>query len=247
MRKRWRYIGVYGPGLMLCAARAQVGPIWQSFWALWVADGNQWLEGTSMRPGSRRVRMEGPDICIDSRDVRARLRLGEAAPVESVCPSGAGWAWTRKLAGVPISGYVETSRGRRSVDCLGVEDVSAGYHERHTSWHWSAGVGEATDGTPVAWNLVAGINDPPVGSERAIWMAGVPSEPGPVTFDGLSCIRFEGGAGLGFEARAERARDENLLVVRSHYRHIFGEFTGSLDGVALRRGFGVMERHEALW
>jgi len=246
-RKRWRYIGVYGPDLMVCAATAQVGPIRQSFWALWADDGDQRLEGTSMRPGSRQVRMDGSGLCIDSRDLRARIRLGDATPVESVCPSGAGWAWTRKRAGVPVTGLIESDRGHRRVEGLGVEDQSAGYHSRHTSWHWSAGVGEAVDGTAVAWNLVEGINDPPRSSERAIWIEGVPREPGPVRFDGLDGVRFQSGGELGFQARAERVRDDNLLVFRSRYRHVFGEFAGRLDGVELRRGFGVMERHEALW
>ena len=29
-RKRWRYVGVFGEELMLCAARAEVGPLGQS-------------------------------------------------------------------------------------------------------------------------------------------------------------------------------------------------------------------------
>ena len=41
-----------------------------------------------------------------------------------------------------------------------------------------------TDGRSVGWNLVAGINDPPERSERAIWIDGEPFEPGPVEFDG---------------------------------------------------------------
>ena len=32
--KRWRYVGVFCEELMLCAARVQVGPARQSFWAL---------------------------------------------------------------------------------------------------------------------------------------------------------------------------------------------------------------------
>ena len=35
LRKRWRYVGFYGEALMLCAARAEVGPTGQSFWVLW--------------------------------------------------------------------------------------------------------------------------------------------------------------------------------------------------------------------
>ena len=38
-RKRWRYVGVFGEELMLCAARAQIGPLSQSFWVFWDRSG----------------------------------------------------------------------------------------------------------------------------------------------------------------------------------------------------------------
>ncbi len=37
--KRWRYVGVYAPELMLCAAEALVGPLGQRFWAVVEPDG----------------------------------------------------------------------------------------------------------------------------------------------------------------------------------------------------------------
>jgi hypothetical protein len=99
----------------------------------------------------------------------------------------------------------------------------------------------------VAWNLVQGINDPARDSERAIWLDGEPHEPPPVVFAGLDRVAFAGGEGLSFGSESERARDDNLIVFRSRYRHRFGTFTGSLEDVGLSEGFGVMERHEALW
>jgi hypothetical protein len=99
----------------------------------------------------------------------------------------------------------------------------------------------------VAWNLVSGINDPPERSERGIWVEGVPSEPAPVSFAGLESIAFSDGARLSFAAESERARNDNLLVFRSRYRHRFGTFSGSLGGIELADGFGVMEEHEARW
>ncbi|HVW45863.1 MAG TPA: DUF2804 family protein, partial [Solirubrobacterales bacterium] len=92
-----------------------------------------------------------------------------------------------------------------------------------------------------------GINDPPQRSERAIWIDGVPHEPAPVSFEGLDAIRFAAGSRLDFAPGAERARDDNFLLVRSTYRHRFGTFGGSLDGIELREGRGVMESHAALW
>lgn len=246
-RKRWRYVGFFGEELMLCAARAQIGPLSQSFWVLWDRRSKRPAAHTALRPGSREVRMDGPRVEIEARGLRASLRLGEAAAIESICPSGDAWGWTRKRAGMPIEGTVELDGRRLEVSGHGVDDESAGYHQRHTSWLWSAGVGEAADGRPLAWNLVEGVNDPAENSERAVWVAGEPHEPAPVRFDGVAAIEFAAGERLDFASESAHARDDNYLLVRSRYRHEFGTFSGSLDGIELATGLGVMEEHDAVW
>jgi hypothetical protein len=247
LRKRWRYVGFYGETVMLCAAKAEVGPASSSFWVFWDREQGRELAHTVLRPGSHEVTFDGPWLIIDGPDLHARLRLGEAEPIESICPSGSGWGWTRKRAGVPIAGQVEVPGRRMRIEGYGVDDESAGYHARHTSWLWSAGVGTAVDGRPVAWNLVEGINDPPENSERAVWVDGVPHEPAPVAFDALDAIRFADGTRLDFAGEAERSRDDNFGLIRSTYRHRFGTFSGALDGIDLREARGVMESHTALW
>jgi hypothetical protein len=246
-RKRWRYVGLFAPELMLCAARAEVGPLSQAFWVLWDRGGRRHDARTILRPGSREVRLDGPSLEIDSRGLRASLRLGESAPIESICPSGASWAWTRKRAGVPIEGTIEVPGARWDVSGRGIDDESAGYHRRRTNWRWSAGVGSAADGRDLAWNLVEGVNDPAEKSERAVWVDGEPSEPPPVSFRGIEAIEQAGGAVLRFDSESAHARDENLLLVRSRYRHRFGSFSGSLGGIELAAGLGVMEEHDAVW
>lgn len=246
LRKRWRYIGVFADEVMLCAARAEVGPLTQSFWVLLDrASGQQWSH-TALRPGSREVTMEGPRLEIDGPGLRASLRLGETTPIEVTCPNGRASAWTRKRVGMPVEGTVEVPGRCWDVSGRGVDDESAGHHQRHTSWNWSAGVGTAADGRPVAWNLVTGINDPPSGSERAIWIDGEPSEPPPVSFDGDE-IRLGETESLRFAGESEHTHDDNYLLIRSRYRHRFGSFGGSLGGVELAEGLGVMEEHDALW
>src|SRR4051812_45061551 len=94
-RKRWRYVGLYGPELMLCAARAQVGPFSQCFWAVWDRQTGKSYDHTSLRPGSEEVRMDGAEIAIETRALRLRLHLGESTPIEARCPSGRAWGWTR--------------------------------------------------------------------------------------------------------------------------------------------------------
>lgn len=242
-------MGVYGPELMFCAARAEVGLLGQCFWGLWDREAGEARQHTRLRPGGTEVRMEGNRVEVEYRELKVRLELAEQPALETFCPSGGGWAWTRKCAGIPISGEIELEGRRRSFEAFGVDDQSAGYHQRRTEWMWSAGVGRDRQGRPLAWNLVTGINDPPQASERGIWLDGeLRPEPAPVRFDEMSGVVFAGGDQLRFVSESERARNDNFLVVRSNYRHRFGTFTGSLEGgIELAEGFGVMEQHEARW
>ena len=171
---------------------------------------------------------------------RLELSLGDGDAVEVVSPHGAQYAWTRKRDGVPVRGRV----GGREVGLRGIVDESAGSHARRTAWRWSAGVGAAASGEPVAWNLVDGLHDAPAASERTVWVAGSPHEVGPVQFAAdLSSV-----GRLRFSAEAVRARRENRLLVRSDYEQPFGTFGGELPVAGpLREGWGVMERHDVRW
>jgi hypothetical protein len=259
LRKRWRYVSVFSEELMLCAARVEVGPVAQTFWAILDRARGELHERTRLRAPGRRgeVWTEGGAIGgdrdgaltrIEAPGVSAALRFGAGGWVESVCPTSEGrYVWTRKRTS-SIECEVRFGERRISVVAPGIEDETAGYHPRRTTWSWSAGVGETREGRAIAWNLVSGINDPPRRSERAIWLDGEPVEPGPVSFDGLEAIHFEDGSRLEFSAEAERSREENLLLVRSSYRQPFGSFSGVLaGGIELRRGLGVMEHHDAVW
>ena len=239
--KSWRYVGVYGPELMVCAAIVRIGPARQSFWAVW--DRHSLLERTRFRPGS--VRLQTGRVRIDDGPVRLELTLDEGPGVESVCSTGEGYAWTRKQGGVRAHGTATIDGTPVPIDARAVIDDTAAYYARHTQWRWSAGVGRATDGRAVSWNLVHGVNDPPSGSERTIWIEGAePFEPPPSDFaDDLSSVD-----GLRFTAEATRQRRDNLLVVRSSYRQPFGIFRGELPGgVILAEAYGVMEEHDAWW
>lgn len=255
-RKRWRYVGVFGPELMACAAVVQVGVARQSFWAVWerpTADGPGRLrERTRLRRGGVRLapgRLHVADVDGDGAPVALELALEEIDGVETICPHGRQFAWTRKQGGVAARGRLRIGGRERAVDARAVIDDSAGYHARRTAWRWCAGVGRARDGRAVAWNLVADINDPPRGSERTVWIDGAPVEAGPATFAAdLSRVTTADGGDLRFAAEAVRARRDRLLLVRSAYRQPFGTFAGTLPGgIALAAGWGVMEEHNARW
>jgi hypothetical protein len=187
---------------------------------------------------------------VHDEGVLLDLRLEEDEGIQALCPHGRREVWTRKQAGVRARGTLALDGDApREIDALAVIDDTAGYHARMTEWRWSAGVGESPEGVRLAWNLVAGVNDPPSGSERAVWIAGEPREAQPVSFtadlEQVSCVD---GSELHFHAEAERSRRENLLIVKSDYRAPFGTFSGTLPGgIALAHGLGVMEHHRALW
>jgi hypothetical protein len=240
--KAWRYVGVFAPEIMLCLGLVRVGAVHKSFWAVWDREARRLYERTLT--GRREVALWRGGGSVRSRNVDIELHLEESAGVETVSRSGRSYAWTRKQGGVHVVGSVVVGQTRREFEGRAIVDDTAGYHERHTRWAWSAGVGRTADGREAAWNLVAGIHDAPRGSERTIWIDGVPSEAPPCRFD----PELRGADGLRFEAEATRARRDNLLVVRSVYRQPFGLFSGELPhGPKLAEGFGVMESHDAWW
>jgi hypothetical protein len=207
LRKTWRWVGAFGPELMLCVAHARVGPFRRSWWAVW--------DGAELHEGTR---------------APFKLALEHGEPIEATT----GPAWTRKTP-LRVRGTVLG----RTLDAPGLLDESSGRHPRRTAWLWSAGAGVTVDGVPVTWNLVEGMHP----GERTVWLDGTPQHVGPQPFDGL-----DGVGELRFTALATRAKRENYLVVASDYEQPFGTFTGRLPtGEELREGWGVMERHEALW
>ena len=274
-RKRWRYLGAFSDELLLCAARVGVGPLGQTFWSVWdrdaaemrertrllgpVARGEVWTEAAgpdhtgridwAPDEGGALVRIEAPGR-DDGQPVRAFLRVGEGDWVESVCPTGdegGGYVWTRKRI-VAVECDVRIGERRIRCEARGIEDESCGYHPKHTVWDWSAGVGRTTDGRDVGWNLVSGINDPPERSERAIWVDGRASEPGPVDLRGPRGDRPRRRAArvLG-RVRAPEAGEARLRrvllppAVRHLQRHPARRASSS------SAAFGVMEHHDAHW
>jgi len=253
--KRWRYVGVYSPEMMLCIGHARVGPGRQSFWAVWDRATRRLRERTRLSGSGVKLGIDRPGrVLVLDGGVEIDLTLDEVDGVETIAPNGEAYAWTRKQGGVRAHGTVVMDGVVRELDALAVVDDSAGYHARHTAWRWCAGVGRAQDGRSLAWNLVAGINDPPRESERTVWVGGVPIEVGPAAWfaEDLSAVTTDDGVDLRFAAEAVRERRENLLLVRSEYRQPFGVFAGTLpnsrgERLQLAEGWGVMERHSALW
>ncbi len=235
---------------MACVAAIQLGPARQSFWAVLDRRGGGLRERTRLLPRRGLLELAPGRLRLCDGGVRLEIELDEEAGVQARCPHGRAWIWTRKQAGIRARGTLAIDdRPAQAIEALAVIDDTNGYHARVTEWRWAAGVGLAPDGVPLAFNLVEGVNDPPTGSERAIWIAGAPHEAPPVRFaedlTGIACVD---GSKLHFAAEAQRSRSENLLLVSSEYHAPFGTFKGTLPGgIELAHGLGVMEHHRARW
>jgi Protein of unknown function (DUF2804) len=236
--KRWRYVGVYCPDLMLCAGEARVAGVPRRWWA--VA-----LPGGTLHEGGGRIALAPGLVRVRSAAAWLDLALDEGPGVEVVSPHGRQWIWTRKQACVPARGRLALADREWTIaGDDGFIDDSAGYHARATGWRWSAGLGRGAGGERVAWNLVEGVHDGPEASERTVWVDGEPREVGPQPFAAdLSAV-----GPLRFTEWCAREDHTNRLIVRSSYRQPFGTFAGELPGgPTLASGQGVMEWHDARW
>jgi hypothetical protein len=242
--KRWRYVAVYGPELMLCVGDARIAGVPQRWWAVALPEGTLFERTTARRIETH----AGPGrVVVAARDVVIDLSYSQDGGVEVVSPhgGGGGYIWTRKQAGVVVRGRVRVGTREWQIDGpLGFVDESAGYHARRTSWLWSAGIGRASGGRAVAWNLVDGVHDAPQASERTVWIDGVPNEVEPQRF----AADLSGVGDLRFSEWSTREDHTRRLVIRSDYRQPFGSFSGTLPGgLELESGYGVMEWHDVRW
>jgi hypothetical protein len=244
--KAWRWVGAFGPELMLCAASGRIGPARFAWWAVWDREDGVLRQHRYRRTGPVDIGKRGAlsHLRLRAGDVAVDLALEETDGVEVVSPHGRSYIWTRKQGGIRAHGTVALGGRLHALDARGLIDDGAGYHARRTAWRWSAGVGVAASGAPVAWNLVDGVHDAPEASERTVWIDGRPHEVGPVQFaPGLESV-----GELRFAAETTHAAHENLVLLRSDYEQPFGTFSGELPLAGeLREGYGVMERHEVRW
>jgi hypothetical protein len=228
--KRWRWIGGFAEDLIFCAATARIGPIPVSWWAVWDRQTRTLLERTVK---SRRLVELSHGARLQDGPVAFALNAIPGAAVETISPHGSSYIWTKK-APLRITGTITMLERQFVIDCAGLIDDSAGYHARHTNWTWSAGAGQTTDGRPVVWNLVTGLHDADIGSERTVWVDGEPHEVGPVQ-------------GLDFAQETARVHQEDRWIVATDYEQPFGAFTGTLETAGEITGLGVTERHAARW
>ncbi len=195
-----------------------------------------------LAPGRLRIRDDG--VLLD-------LTLDEDEGIEATCPNGGAYVWTRKQAGVRAHGTLVIGRAPTDRDRRARRDRR---HRRLPRARDRVVVGRRcrqcrpTVRRSPSTSCRASTTRRS-GSERAVWVAGVPHEAPPVRFSAdLRTIASEDGSELRFAPEAERSRSDNLLLVRSDYRAPFGTFSGTLPGgIPLTHALGVVEHHRARW
>ena len=89
--KRWRYVGIFCERFMACAAIVHVGPLKQSFWALYDRDRDELRERTRMVPRRGEVVLEPGRLRVRDRDVSLELELRRKRVSKRCARMAAGW------------------------------------------------------------------------------------------------------------------------------------------------------------
>ncbi|WP_203142488.1 DUF2804 domain-containing protein [Marinobacter mangrovi] len=217
--------------------------------------------------GRTRIDIQGDGhqrhVELSAGDVSLNLTLsGDSAPLRVCSRAGYdGWVFTRKSAGLAVSGGARWGERVYAMDerMRGTIDWSAGFMRRETAWNWACLAGTADDGTVVGLNLAAGVNETGV-TENALWLDG--------TLIKLDLARFEfdryapdsawrvttsdGRVDLTFEPAGVRREKLNVGLLASNFRQYAGTFNGHVVGndgqrVAVSGMRGLMEDHFARW
>ena len=247
-RKRWRYVGFFGEDAdALRGARRGRAARPVLLGDLGPRAGSP-ARPHALRPGSREVSMDGPRSEIDSPGLRASLRLGESPRSNRsarAAPAGAGPASAPACRSSGHGRDPRTALGdhgprrRRRIGRLPA---------RHTSWHWSAGVGTRRRRPRARLEPGRGHQRPaPSSSERGIWVDGEPAEPAPVSFHGLEAVEFADGPPPRLPSGVRACPRRQLPPLPLQLPPPLRQLPGSLDGLELAEGRGVMEEHDAVW
>lgn len=207
--------------------------------------------------GGRNVRVSAPG------DIRVDLELQDTGePLRLVCPAGYnGWVFTRKSAGLPVSGEVRWGRQvwRCDESTRASIDWSCGFMRRETAWNWACLAGMTEDGTPVGLNLAAGVNETGM-TENALWLDGKCLKLGAASFEfdryqpgrDWRVSTNDGRVALTFVPSGVRKERLNAGVLASNFRQFAGTFEGTVTDASGKKipiaGLrGLMEDHFARW
>ena len=206
---------------------------------------------------SRGVSVSGPD------DLQITLNIeADTDPLRLVCPAGySGWVFTRKSAGLPVSGNIRWQGQNWQCDSLSrvAVDWSCGFMRRETAWNWASLAGVLAGGRAVGLNLAAGVNETGM-TENALWLEGRCIKLGQARFvfdryDEAASWQVstdDGRVELTFRPSGVRRERLNAWLMASNFRQYIGTFSGTVrdeegNSVPVDGLRGLMEDHFARW
>ena len=269
-RKHWRYVGAFGDELLLCAARINVGPLGQTFWAIWDRTERRLWERTATLMPREPAATSGP-------------RAGRATASSSTAPtrgrsSGSKPSTRRRERSGPSCASAPRSGSRRSA-----RPPTASTSGRESAWTCpsnatSGSASVAPDRGPGRRGRVRGLPPAPhglglvgrcrQGNRRAIgrleprqrhqrsagalragiWVDGEPTEPGPVGSTDSRRSASTTAPALTSPAEAERQQGGETLRRPLHVPTALRRLQRHASGRARAgEGLGVMEHHDAHW
>ncbi|MFP5384308.1 MAG: DUF2804 domain-containing protein [Gammaproteobacteria bacterium] len=180
-----------------------------------------------------------------AKGIRIEAQLHEAAPYEvlSLCTRTGynGWTYTNKVAGLPVSGHVESPLGRvdlAEAHACGNHDFSTGYMRRETFWNWACLSGHAGEHL-VGLNLSCGVNETSH-SENCVWLDGRRHATGSAqfTFDREHPERpwhvtagdagTPGSVDLVVTPAGLHAERMNVGLFATNFKQFFGQYSGTI-------------------
>jgi hypothetical protein len=203
-----------------------------------------------------------------AKGLNISAQLLEAAPFDvlSLCTRTgySGWTYTNKVAGLPVSGHVESPMGRVDLSAAracGNHDFSTGYMRRETFWNWACLSGHAGEQT-VGLNLSCGVNETSH-SENCVWVGGQraatgvaqfafdreqPEKPWRVTAGDASTAAAVDLIVTPAGLHAERM---NLGLFATNFKQFFGQYRGTLrigsNTILIDNLWGFVEDQYAKW
>jgi len=194
--------------------------------------------------------------------------LHEAPPFDvlSICTRTgySGWTYTNKVAGLPVSGHVESPLGRvdlAEAGACGNHDFSTGFMRRETFWNWACLSGHAGAHT-VGLNLSCGVNETSF-SENCVWVDGQriatglarfefdranPEKPWRVTSGDAGT---PGSVDLVAVPAGMHSERMDLGIFASNFKQCFGTFSGTIrvgtQTLVIDKLWGFVEDQYAKW
>ncbi len=201
-----------------------------------------------------------------AKHIMAKLEISEAEnslPLQLFTPMQNGKkAFTQKISGLPVSGYIETAQKRFEISAsnsFAIFDWTNGFHNRITEWNWASAGGYDNQQKRIGFNFSRKVYTKGF-RENVIWFEGKPELQSDIMFDydasaplkPWHIFSTDKKVDLIFTPEAKRQANENLILIKSNFIQACGSFSGTLckhnaERITVENLGGVVEEHFAKW